>query len=473
MQNTRSSYKWLALLTVSIGTFMATLDASIVNISLPRLGVVFDTELSVVLWVTVAYLLVSVGLVLTLGKVGDLFGRKRIYVTGLAIFTVGLVLCWISQSVVQLILSRIVQGVGAAMTVALSNAIVTDVFPDQERGKALGILGAVVSAGLLSGPILGGPLLDALDWPSIFYVRVPVGIISVIMAFVLLKEQRSTDTSLKFDWGGAGTLFGGLACLLLFLNLGSKQGFTDIPILGMCAGAVVLLGLFIIIERRASQPILNLGLFRSRIFTSGIVSMGIMFLCISANTFLTPFYLIHGLGRSYAQSGPFFAVISSTTLIVGPVSGWLSDRIGSRILCTIGMTFVSLALFLLSRLGIESSTPEILLRFALLGFGLGMFSSPNNSSIMGSVPRESLSTGSAMIATVRQVGMSCGIAIAGAIFTWLTGDVPIKILPAPSIVNAFQDSLLIASIICSVAIIASWARGRRTPEALETIPSIG
>jgi MFS family permease len=201
--------------------------------------------------------------------------------------------------------------------------------------------------------------------------------------------------------------------------------------------------------------------------------MGIMFLCISANTFLTPFYLINGLGRSAAQAGLLFAVISSTTLIVGPVSGWLSDKIGSRILCTVGMTFVSLALFLISRLGIESSAPEILLRFVLLGIGLGMFSSPNNSSIMGSVPRQSLSTGSAMIATVRQVGMSSGMAIAGATFAWFTEDVPINTLDAPSLVNAFQNSLLIAAIICSIAIIASWFRGRSTHTTIETTPSIG
>ncbi|HEY32353.1 MAG TPA: MFS transporter [Dehalococcoidia bacterium] len=473
MQNTRSSYKWLALLTVSIGTFMATLDASIVNISLPRLSVVFDTEPSVVLWVTVAYLLVSVGLMLALGKIGDLFGRKRVYIIGLTVFTVGLVLCWISQSVVQLILARIVQAVGAAMTAALSNAIVTDVFPDQERGKALGILGALVSAGLLSGPVLGGFLLDALDWPSIFYVRVPVGVIGVIMALVLLKEQKVVSAEMRFDWAGAGILFGGLACLLLFFNLGGKQGFTDIPVLALCAGAVVLLGFFIVIEKRVSHPILDLSLFRSRIFASGIVSMGIMFLGISANTFLTPFYLIHGLGRSAAQAGLLLAVISSTTIFVGPVSGWLSDKIGSRILCTIGMTFVTLALFLLSRLVTESSTPEIILRFVLLGFGLGMFSSPNNSSIMGSVPRQSLSTGSAMIAMIRQVGMSSGMAIAGAIFAWLTGDIPINTLDAPSLVNAFQNSLLIAAIICSISIITSWVRGRSTPEASETTPPIG
>jgi len=476
MQETRSgSYKWLALLTVSVGTFMGTLDFSIVNISLPRLTEVFDTELSVVLWVTVAYLLVSVGLVLTLGKVGDLFGRKRVYVLGMALFTVGLVLCWASQGIVQLILSRIVQAVGAAMTVALSNAIVTAAFPDQERGKALGILGAVVSAGLLSGPMLGGFLLDTLDWRSIFYVRIPVGIIGVVMGWALLKEQRGVSTAVKFDWGGAGTLFGGLSCLLLFFNLGGTRGFMSTPALTLGVSAVVLLASFVVIERRASQPILSLNLFQNRIFASGIVSMGVMFIAISATTLLMPFYLIAGLGRSQAQAGLLLPVIPLTSLVIGPLSGWLSDKIGSRILCTIGTALISLALYLLSRLGTESTTLEIVLRFVVMGLGLGMFSSPNNSSIMGSVPRESLSTGSAMIATMRQVGMASGFAIAGAIFTArqfvhttrLAGDLAPDMVDTLSLVSAFQDSLLFAAILCSVAIITSWVRGRRPPGAFE------
>lgn len=155
-------YKWLALLTVSIGTFMGTLDASIVNISFPRLTEVFDTEPSVVLWVSVVYLLVSVGLMLALGNLGDVFGRKRIYILGFAVFTVGLILCSLSQNILQLILARIVQGIGGAMTIALSTAIVTAAFPSEERGRALGIVGSVVSAGLLTGPVFGGLLLDML-----------------------------------------------------------------------------------------------------------------------------------------------------------------------------------------------------------------------------------------------------------------------------------------------------------------------
>jgi len=205
----RISYKWLVLLSLSIGTFMSTLDASIVNISLPRLTEVFNTEPSIVLWVTVAYLLVSVGLMLSIGKLGDLFGRKRVYVSGLAIFTIGLVLCSLSQSVVQLILARVVQAIGSAMVIAVGNAIITAVFPAQERGKALGLMGAIVSTGLLSGPVVGGFLLDVLDWRAIFYVRIPVGIIGLVMGWMFLREQEKSSSGTRFDWGGAVTLFGG------------------------------------------------------------------------------------------------------------------------------------------------------------------------------------------------------------------------------------------------------------------------
>ena len=465
-------YKWLALLTVAIGTFMGTLDASIVNISFPRLTQVFETEPSVVMWVSVAYLLVSVGLMLTLGRIGDTFGRKRVYILGFTVFTLGLVLCSLSQSIVQLILARVVQAIGSAMTVALSTAIVTAVFPNEERGKALGILGGVVSSGLLSGPVLGGLILDALDWSAIFYVRVPVGIIGVIMALILLKEQREAETGMKFDLGGAATLFGGLSCLLLFFNFGGRLGFTSPLAIILVASAVVLLALFIVFERRAPQPIVDLNLFRNQLFAAGNISLIIMFVAISANTFLMPFFLIDGLGHSASRTGLIFATISFTALIVGPVSGWLSDKVGSRILCTVGIALICTAIFLLSRLTAESSEVDVIIRLVIQGIGSGMFSSPNNSSIMGSVPRDKLSTGSAMIATVRQIGMSCGIAIAGTIFTSrqafhaaqsslenLSQDMAQRL----SLVGGFQDTLLFAAIACSIGIFTSLARGKQQP----------
>jgi len=465
-------YKWLALLTVAIGTFMGTLDASIVNISFPRLTQVFETEPSVVMWVSVAYLLVSVGLMLTLGRIGDTFGRKRVYILGFTVFTLGLVLCSLSQSIVQLILARVVQAIGSAMTVALSTAIVTAVFPNEERGKALGILGGVVSSGLLSGPVLGGLILDALDWSAIFYVRVPVGIIGVIMALILLKEQREAETGMKFDLGGAATLFGGLSCLLLFFNFGGRLGFTSPLAIILVASAVVLLALFIVFERRAPQPIVDLNLFRNQLFAAGNISLIIMFVAISANTFLMPFFLIDGLGHSASRTGLIFATISFTALIVGPVSGWLSDKVGSRILCTVGIALICTALFLLSRLTAESSEVDVIIRLVIQGIGSGMFSSPNNSSIMGSVPRDKLSTGSAMIATVRQIGMSCGIAIAGTIFTsreafhatrFSLENLSQATVQRLSLISGFQDTLLFAAIACSIGIFTSLARGKQQP----------
>jgi EmrB/QacA subfamily drug resistance transporter len=465
-------YKWLVLLTVAIGSFMGTLDASIVNISFPRLTQVFETEPSVVMWVSVAYLLVSVGLMLTLGRLGDTFGRKRVYILGFTVFTLGLVLCSLSQSIVQLILARVVQAIGSAMTVALSTAIVTAAFPNEERGKALGILGGVVSSGLLSGPVLGGLILDALDWRAIFYIRVPVGIIGIIMALILLKEQKDAETGLKFDLGGAATLFGGLSCLLLFLNFGGRLGFTSPLAIILVVSAVALLALFIVFERRAPQPIVDLNLFRNRIFAAGNISLIIMFVAISANTFLMPFFLIDGLGYSASRTGLIFATISFTALIVGPVSGWLSDKVGSRILCTVGIALICSALFLLSRLSIESSEVDVIIRLVIQGVGSGMFSSPNNSSIMGSVPREKLSTGSAMIATVRQIGMSCGIAIAGTIFTsrqvfhaarFSLENLSQDTVQRMSLVGGFQDTLLFAAIACSIGIFTSLARGKQQP----------
>ena len=468
MEETKGTYKWLALLTLSIGTFMSTLDASIVNISLPELTEVFDTEPSVVLWVTVAYLLVSVGLMLSIGKLGDLFGRKRVYVSGMAIFTVGLILCALSQSVVQLILARVVQAVGSAMVIALGNAIITAVFPPEERGKALGLIGAVVSTGLLSGPVIGGLLLDALDWRAIFYVRIPVGIIGLVMSWLWLREQKAEETTARFDWGGSVSLFGGLSCLLLCINFGGRMGFTSIPVLSLAAGAAILLTSFLVFERKVTQPILALGLFRSRSFATGLATMLIMFVAGAANTLLMPFYLLNGIDRTASQAGLLLAATSASSLLVGPVSGWLSDKIGSRILCTVGMTLISAALFLMGTLNINSGTSDILLRLVILGMGLGMFSSPNNSAVMGSVPQQNLSTASAMIATTRQIGMSCGIAIAGAMFTArelfhstaLAGEsLAPGMLERLSLVSAYQDSFTYAAFFCIIGIFVSLVRG--------------
>jgi EmrB/QacA subfamily drug resistance transporter len=407
---------------------------------------------------------------LAMGKIGDSFGRKRVYVLGFALFTAGLIFCSLSQNIIHLILARAVQGIGAAMMLALSMAIITAIFPDKERGKAVGILGAVVSAGLLTGPVIGGFLLDSLDWRAVFYVRIPIGIIGIITAKIFLREQVESSAGFKFDLRGTLTLFGGLLCLLLFFNLGGRSGFLSPLVLILICIALILLVSFMVFEKKATNPIVDLGLFRNRLFASGNISLGIMTFANSSFIFLMPFYLIDGIGYSASEAGLLVAVISLTTLLIAPLSGWLSDKIGSMPLCTSGFVLVCLALFLLKSLSIESSNTQIILVLFILGLGVGMFGSPNSSSIMGSVPREKLSTGSAMISTTRQIGLSSGIAIFGTIFTsrqlyhssqLIHNNIDPLLLGKLSLIGSFQDTIFIAAIICCIGIFTSLARGKR------------
>ena len=462
-------YKWVALFTVSVGSFVATLDASIVTISFPSLTKAFAVETSVVLWVTVVYLLVSVSLMLTVGKLGDVLGRKKIYAMGFALFTVGLVFCSLSQSISQLILSRMLQGVGAAMIISLGTAIVTAAFPTAERGKALGLLGAVVSAGLLTGPVLGGFLLDLLDWRAIFYTRIPISIIGTVMACRLLKEQTGQGKGFFFDWLGAILLCAFLTSLILFFNLGGKRGYLSAPAAALAGVTILLSVLFILQERRAAEPTVDLDLFRDRVFACANLSLGLMFFALGFYIFMMPFYLIDGLGRSAWHTGLTIAVVSVTTLVVAPLSGSLSDRIGARLLCTAGITLICTALFLISRLDLQSSTADVVLRLVLFGVGSGLFQSPNNSSILGAAPGNRLGTASAMLATIRQVGISLGVAVSGTLFAGYRAFFAANLAESHadpsmigklSLVSSFQDTLLIASAICSIGIVTSLARGK-------------
>jgi EmrB/QacA subfamily drug resistance transporter len=462
-------YKWLALFTVAVGSFSSTLDASIVTISFPRLTKAFAVETSAVLWVTVVYLLVSVSLMLSVGKLGDVLGRKKIYAMGSALFTIGLAFCSLSQSISQLILSRMLQGVGAAMIISLGTAIVTAAFPTAERGKAVGLLGAVISAGLLSGPLLGGFLLDLLDWRAIFYTRIPISIIGTVMACRLLKEQTGRGKEFFFDWLGAVLLCAFLTSLILFFNLGGKRGYGSAPAAALAGAAILLLALFIFQERRATEPTVDLGLFKDRVFACANLSLGFMFFALGFYTFLMPFYLIDGLGYSAWHTGLTIAVVSVTTLVVAPVSGSLSDRIGTRLLCTAGITLICIALLLISRLDLQSSTADVVLRLVLFGVGSGLFQSPNNSSILGAAPRDRLGTASAMLATIRQIGISLGVAASGTLFAGYRASFAAQLAESSadpsmigklSLVSSFQDTLVIAFAICSIGIVTSLARGK-------------
>ena len=293
--------KWLILISVCIGSFMSGMSASMVNIAFPRLAAIFNTDASVVLWVTVAFLLVNTGLMPIVGKIGDILGRKKLYLIGLGIFTLALVLCSISQSLVQLIIYRAIQGVGSAIIIALSYAIVTATFGDEERGKALGILTSVSLAGPLVGPVASGFFLGALDWRSLFYLVVPLGVIAIIMSWIFLKEQKVPQASRRIDYWGAGMAFSALSFLILFLNMGGRNGFASPLVLAFIAVSVIVFAIFFIRERRITYPVVELGLFKSRIFSLSNVTKLLQSISLSGYIFLMPFFLINGLGYSSWQ----------------------------------------------------------------------------------------------------------------------------------------------------------------------------
>ena len=463
------SYKWLALITVYIGTIMGTMDAGILNISYPILTEVLHTDPSTVVWVTLIYMLIGSGLMLTLGRIGDVWGRKRIYTLGFIIFSIGLALCSVAQNIAQLILFRVVQAVGSAMVVSNGTAIITDAFPSTERGKALGILSTGVSVGFISGPILGGLFLDLIDWRAIFYLRLPVGFIGTAMAWWILREHRTSNIRPRFDLLGAFFLFGFFASLLLGVNQGVRLGWTSAPIIGLGVSFLAFFVLFLITELRVDQPVVDLKLFRHRMFSSANTSLMLVFLAVSANTFLLPFYLEEGLGYSASHTGMILITNAAVAMIIAPISGAISDKVGYWLLCTFGMVGTCSGLFLLSRLTTESTTTDVILRLLLMGIGSGMFQSPNNSAIMGSVPRNRLGTASAMIATVRQMGMSIGLAIAAMVFTsreafhaaqLASQGLSQDVLKSQALVGGYHDALIVSVLLASIGIFTSLVRGQ-------------
>lgn len=464
--------KWLELATVSIGSFMFSMDNTSLTITFPSLIKVFQTEISVVLWVTVAYLLVSTALLLIFGRLGDLFGRKRIYVLGFTIFTVGLVFCSISQSVIQLILSRVIQGIGAGMILSVLTAIVTASFPDHERGKAMGVLEAVISAGVLVGPVMAGFLLDTLDWRAVFYIRVPVGIIGVLMAIILLKEQKSATDRPSVDYIGAGTLFIGILCLLLFLNIGDRIGFVSVLALGLLCAGIFLLVFFVLQEKRTVEPVVDLRLFRNALFTGCNLSFGIMSFALAALLFLTPFFLIDGVGFTATESGMLIIISSVMSFIAGPLAGWLSDRIGTRLLRPVGMALLCLSFIMFSRLGGNTVAIDVIFAFAVFGIGIGIFNPTTESSIMGSIPRERLGTAAGMMNTIRQVGISAGTAVIGVVYanrkafhTIFCFNIETCQAEQLAIIGGYQDSLLFAAFVLGIGIIVTLIGGKTRPRS--------
>ena len=407
--------KWYVLAAVSMGIFLSTIDSSIVNVALPTLVREFNTDFATVQWVVLAYLLGLATLLLSMGRLGDMVGKKPIYVTGFVIFTTGSVLCGLAPTVHWLVLFRVIQAIGASMIMALGMAIVTEAFPPSERGKALGISGTVVSIGIVIGPTVGGLILDALSWHWIFFVNLPVGIVGTLMVLRLVPNLTPKGRQ-RFDLPGAISLFTSLLALLLGMTLGQRLGFGEARVLLLFVTSLALLAAFIAIELRSSQPMIELGLFRNTLFSINLVTGLATFVSMGGTIILMPFYLENVLGYGTRQVGLLMATIPLALSVVAPISGALSDRVGTRPITVLGLLSMLLGFLALTTLGPETATLGYILRFLPIGVGMGIFQSPNNSAVMGAVPRERLGVASGLLSITRTLGQTMGIAVLGALW---------------------------------------------------------
>ena len=407
--------KWYVMAAVAMGVFLATIDGSIVNVALPTLVRAFGTEFPIVQWVVLAYLLAVTTLMLSVGRLGDMFGKKPPYLAGFVVFTLGSVLCGLSPTVYWLIGFRVLQAVGAAMLMALGMAIVTEAFPPAERGKALGISGSMVSIGIVVGPVLGGLLIGALSWHWIFFVNLPVGIVGTWMVIRFVPAVQPPGGQ-RFDYLGAATLFVSLLALMMALTLGQRVGFGTPGILALFAAWLISLAAFVTIELKSQHPMIDLSLFKNRLFDINLITGFIIFVCMAGTILLMPFYLENVLGYDPQSVGFLLAIVPVAVGVTAPISGALSDRLGTRPITVIGLAMLLGGFLAVSTLSTETTAVGYVLRFLPIGMGIGIFQSPNNSAVMGSVPRTRLGVASGLLSVTRTLGQSTGIAALGALW---------------------------------------------------------
>ncbi|AIQ69693.1 MFS transporter [Paenibacillus graminis] len=406
--------RWIILIVLNLFTFMSTLDGSIVNIALPVLVKQLHLPVAKVEWVTTGYLMAICSAVLFFGKLGDIAGKIRIFKIGTIIFVVGSLLCGLSASLPLLIASRVVQAIGASMTMANSQGIVTDIFPATERGKALGLIGTFVSLGSIAGPSLGGIIVSSLGWEYIFWVNVPIGLIAIVLGWKVLPKDL-IRVKAKIDLPGSLLFAIFIVALFAGLLLGQQLGYGDSRIISALAAAAAAFMVFLIVELRRSQPLLQLSLFKNPLFSLSILCGFLVFVANFCFNIIAPFYAQNMLNLSPFYAGFLLMLFPISMVIVAPLSGALSDKIGSEFLTFAGLIVMVIAQFGLARLHDGSAVALVGVWIAMLGIGSGLFQSPNNSLVMSTVPRTQLGSAGSVNSLVRNVGMVVGITIATSI----------------------------------------------------------
>ena len=408
--------KWWTLVAVCLGTFMLLLDITIVNVALPDIQRALNSSFSDLQWIVDAYALTLAAFLLTAGSLADMFGRRLLYLVGLAVFTLASVLCGFAVSTVMLQLSRALQGVGGAIMFAVSLALLADSFRGKDRGVAFGAWGAVTGLAVAIGPLLGGVLTSGLSWRWIFFVNVPIGIAAVIIALAKVAESRATKAS-RPDWIGFSLFTVALSSLVYGLIESNQRSFTDGLVLGCLAVAAVLLAVFVFVELRSAQPMFDMKLFKLPAFSGGSVAAFGLSASIFSMLLYLVLYLQDILGYSPLATGARLMVISGGILVTSTVAGRLTSRVPIRLLVGPGLIVVGIGLLLMRGLDAGSAWTHLIPGMIVGGVGIGIVNPPLASTAVGVVPPQRAGMASGINSTFRQVGIATGIALLGTLFS--------------------------------------------------------
>ena len=445
--------------TVALSILLGTVSSGFVNVALPTLVDDLDSTFATVQWVVLIYMLTQATLMPIIGRLGDMIGRKSIFVGGFVVFTVGSLLCALSPNIYWLIGFRVLQATGSAMMLTLAFALIVEAFPAHERGRAIGLQSTFSSTGIVVGPILGGLMLGSLHWRWLFFVTVPISAIGTLIAIRFVPDSKPQKGQ-RFDYLGAMLLFTSLLSLLMALTSGQEFGYGDSRILLLYCAALVSFLAFIGVETRVGQPMIEPRLFRNHMFTVNLNTRLVTFIAMTGVSLLLPFYLENILGYQARQVGLLLAVVPLCLGVFSPMSGALADRIGDRKVMTVGVLLMVIGYFSLSTLGEQTTALGIALRLLPVGLGMGTFQAPNNSAIMGAVPPEQLGLASGLVSISRTLGQTLGVAILGAIWAGRTlahygGALPGGVTTAPPAnqVAGLQDALLAVTLLAVVALL--------------------
>ncbi|MCB2181694.1 MAG: MFS transporter [Desulfobulbaceae bacterium] len=457
--------KWLIFLVVASGVFLSTLDSSMVNIALPVIMAEFKTPLHKTEWVVLAYLVTISTTLLFWGHVSDRLGRSKFYGFGFLVFGAGSLGCALSSTLSMLIACRFFQALGAAMMMANGPAIIRETFPPEKLGRSMGLVGIPVSLGLMTGPVLGGYVIEFFSWRTLFLLSLPISFTLGIAARFILPSRPGIPSPHPFDWSGALLWSGLLVILSLAFTQASAPEMSWVKAVAAFGLLVATLYCFVRVELKAQEPVLPLSLLKKRYFTIGIVSALLSFLILFSVLILMPFYLDRVLGLVPSAIGLTMMVIPLSALLVAPVAGWLSDYVGAKILSTLGLLCSTAGLLLLATLSPETSPFAVAARLICFGVGQATFLSPNSASVLSRMAKKNSGTAAALLATARNVGMMLGISLAGFLFSSfyreITGGLDLAHF-VPGFEAEFCRALRISFLVIAGAgvasVVLSWQR---------------